>query len=311
MTTIDIPVIERADDSGQTVIRLGLGFTLYFVNGHLRSTRDAVADCVRLFHQNWSCQMRWSAFEGSRFRRTDTNYLVRIIDYLASSERENAANYWAFTAHDGESEAEAPLCSVFALGQPREDSEANGDISFVSFGVPYEAGAAAVGRLADVMLACCQRIRPLHGYGGLRFVQAADDGLAAANVNALYGLAQRYAGVDVDFPLDHCLYLKDAVKGANWLVALPETWARDLDDELGSTSLPISCETLRFERGRLIKAGEVPELGDRNRHQSTPQLNALAAYLRPIRVKFHGEVGESFESKFDSEVFSAWLARFG
>lgn len=304
-------MIERTDASGQIVIRLGLGFTLYFTNGHQRSTRDAVADCVRLFNRNWSCQMRWSAFEGRRIQRTDTEYLTWIIDYLSSSERENAAAYWALTVHNGISESEAPSCSIFALGQPREDSEMSGDISLLSFDVPYEEGSAALGRLADFMFACCQRVRPLHGYGGMRFVQAADDGLAAANVNVLFGLAQRYVGVDVDFPLDHCLYLKDAVKGANWLVALTETWAQDLDKEQGSTSLPTSCEVLRFEGGRLIKAGELPELGDRNRNQSTPQLIALASYLRPLRVKFHGEVGESFESKFDSETFSAWLARFG
>lgn len=123
---------------------------------------------------------------------------------------------------------------------------------------------------------------------------------------AAYGLARRFPGLELDDPLVHVLYLREGIKGNNWLTVLADSWVKSLGGlELLTKKLGEGFTLHPYPGGVMIQTGPHPQLGDVNRQLEPVGYRQLAQVLRPIRVRSHGGF-----LGLDQERSLAWLARF-
>lgn len=300
-------------DKDEIAILLALNVTLYFNAAHTQEKRQAIINCCKNYLREWSPRMRWIAFDETDFARTPKDVNEFIRGYLHHPSRDDPDECWALIVHSGESSADASDYRILAFAQPAAEAAIDRSLSFLCFTVDLcllqQPGMGR--RWIDFIAACCEELVPVHGYSSPTLITAADSGLAAAYANAVYGLAQRYEGVDVDYPFDHSIWLGDLVKTPCWLTIFGKSILPKLGDiksiemRLGS-----GAELLSYDHGLMIRSSPLPELGDKNRKNKTPGLRALSSIISKVQLPEHGGVGNSFDGKFDEQTFTAWLHRF-
>ncbi|HSG81052.1 MAG TPA: type VI immunity family protein [Gemmatimonadota bacterium] len=297
------------DDNGRVVLRIGLLATLYFDEGHTGERRAAVGECVDDYLRMCGPELRWGLHpKGGGFQDLARKPVPTPSEYFASrSPSEN--DLWEFYYHGGDPPEEASDLRVKGLGARKWQSEGKGQLSYFSVALPITWFADREGNFVELVLSWCGRLKPVHGYGGLGILDSPDVSLAQRHAQQAYGLARRFPGLEADYPVSHVHYLKDGIKGVNWLTVLGESWLKKaggvsgLRDQLGEP-----FRFFEFDGGLLIQAGPMPQMGDSNRELSVPEYRRLAQLLKSIRVTDH----KAFPawSGFDAGRTNSWLARF-
>ena len=296
------------DDSDRVVTRLGLLATLYFDNGYTEEGREAVAHCFEQYLELYRDEVRWAMDpDSAAWHEFDRRPVATPREWFAEGRGEN--DQWAFQYHGGETEDEASHFQVHGLGARKWQSDAHGQLSYFSAALPMTWFADHEGSFPKVVLDWCRTLRPLHGYGGIGILESLDTGVAQQNEQTVYGMARRFPGLEVDHPLSHVLFLKQGIKGVNWLTILGDQWVEQLGGvaalkvELGE---PFTVH--EYPGGVMIQAGPKPQLGDVNRQQEIPEYRELARVLKSIRIQEHRRFQE--RTGFDPEKTLEWLARF-
>jgi hypothetical protein len=301
----------ETDEEGYVILRLGFIATLYFHGGHTLEKRQAVIACFNEYAALCGEHLRWRVFEGGLFSPVAPTAERDIAPYLLSDAVTQSEDGWAFFWHGGVREEDASEFRLFGFGQPANIEDVPPEPSFLTATFPRAWASERPDVLLKLLLGWAERLQPLHGYAGIGIVDAADEGLAAVNENKVHALAMRHPGLEVDYPLDHCLYTAEGIKGGSWITVLSDAFI----DRLGGSDavqqkLGASFRMEKYQGGVLIIAGEQPEIGDCNRNIDTPNYRHLARVLKPIRILEHSGVGESFENWFSAEEFESWLRRF-
>jgi hypothetical protein len=152
-------------------------------------------------------------------------------------------------------------------------------------------------------------LKPEHGYAGIGLVTAADRFLAAQFEGVVTSLAERFPGLEIDYPVKHLLWARAGIKSVNWLTILGEdVIARFGGVDVVKAALPFSATVRPYDGGAIIQASQLPQIGDRNRQIGVDAYVTVARALQPIRITTHSGVhgGEGL----DRERFERWLARF-
>lgn len=297
------------DDRGRVVLRIGMLFTLYFENGHTPEGREAVANCFSDYLALCGEKVRWGLHpKGGPFQDLSRKSIPSPAEWFAdASPDENGI--WEFYYHGGSSPEEASDIRVHGVGARKWQSETQGRLSYFSAALPITWFADRDGNFPELVLGWCRRLNPVSGYGGFGILDSPDPGVASKQQQLTYALARRFPGLEADYPISSVHYLKDGIKGVNWLTVIGEPWL----EKLGG--LPVLQAGLgepfllhEYAGGVVIQAGRMPQLGDTNRQMDIAEYRHLARLVKPIRVSDHA----SFPawSGFDSEKTRAWLARF-
>jgi hypothetical protein len=296
---------------GRVVMRLGLVVTLYFPQGHTLEKREEVLECFREYLDLCGDYLRWWVVEGRRFSPVAKLINRDLTPYLLSPKLDqDPERTWAIFWHGGEHMDDASDYRVAAFGSSKFENDLHRALSYLSVTLPVTWLPERCEELVRLVLRWCERLQPLHGYGGVGIVDAASQGLAALYAKRVYALAKRHQGLEVDYPLQHALWTKEAIKGGNWITVLADTFVARLGDadalqhELGKP-----FRIYEYRGGVIILAGDRPEIGDRNRNLDTPLYRRLARVLKPIRVTVHPAV-HGWKGGFDRPEFEAWLGRF-
>jgi hypothetical protein len=204
-------------------------------------------------------------------------------------------------------------------GQPIDDPEGSWSFScrsiqlrstglhaFVRILIPLQADPEILRTVATTI---ADNIELCSGHGGFVFVY--DPWLKADALDAIYALARRFWGVDVE-DLNRTLpSMKKGIKGVNWITLVgrwfldePETPA-GLDD---LAKVP-NVEVDQRKHATVLVAGPCPAAGDQHRpdHSLAPYF-AVAKALEPLFLNTHPD--------FSSERFITngntvgWLRRF-
>lgn len=160
----------------------------------------------------------------------------------------------------------------------------------------------------DLMLSLARRLADsivfLSGHAG--HVAMFRTRLKTAAFNRIYAWAKRYEGVEVEDLNKTVPYVLDAVKGASWLTLLGSKFTSRLEHGDYHANLASSVDVTRHAHGWVIRAGERPSIGDRNR-QDFPLLYAqVESFLRPFKLRAHGEFAGRFRIE---EATMDWLHR--
>jgi hypothetical protein len=163
----------------------------------------------------------------------------------------------------------------------------------------------------EFVLGICKRLRPFSGYGGI-FVLESPDRYAANEYQAVVRvLAERFPGLEVESRTAHTLWLRDGIKGVNWLTVLGDCWVQEMGGlEALRARLDDSFGFYPYEGGLLIQAGPKPQIGDAKANRWPQHYVTLARVLKKIQIKDHRPFHFAGPGKMDHEASLAWLFRF-
>ncbi|WP_395855941.1 type VI immunity family protein [Cystobacter fuscus] len=297
------------DETGRVILQVCLRGTLYFNSAHTRRRREAVARCFQKYRQQVGERLCW-AHPGRRgFERVRDS--TRTPEQWLIEPAFNEAPGWEFTWHGGEQADSASHFSITALGPPSREGESLGALGYLSFCFPLTWFTDRSPGFPGVLFDFCRELEPTHGYGGIGFERSPNRFLAEGHETKEYELAMRFPGLEVDYPLAHSLWLKDAIKGGNWLTVLESRWVSELGGlETLRAALPAPFDFHEYKGGVMIQAGSRPQMGDRLKGFEPLHYHLLAKVLRPLRTKVHPSIHSPGAGRFDRKAFEAWLARF-
>jgi hypothetical protein len=308
------------DPKGREVLQVALIATVYFREAYRREVREAVVACCEDFFQRCGHKLRWALHPDSR-------YMEPYGDGKGSHPRTwlpdlGEEGSFSLIYHGARHERGAGCPSLNGLG--RELLLPRVKLGHLQFGFPLLWFSQNPGTFPEVVLEICRKLQPDSGYGGIGVIESPDNGISHRWEPVIYELAQRFPGLEADFPIDHGLWLvqgrddgRSGIKGVNWLTVVAD---RYLDELGGAARVEADVRALdsRFivhgwGGGLMIQAGERPELGDAERDRWPELYVKLAKYLKPLRITQHrpfGHAGPGPRFGNDSKEALAWLRRF-
>jgi hypothetical protein len=305
--------VRETDDAGRVTMRLGLVASWYFRQGYTLEKRSAVADCYDEFQASFGEHLRWWVVEGGRFSPVAKLDSRDLRPYLLSPGLAAAGSQknWSILFHSGERKEDASDLRIAGLGSSRVECESNPeDLSYLTIALPLSFVTERPAAFPELVLRWSQRLQPFHGYGGIGILTMQDDTRAGTHEKEVFAIAQRFPGLEVDYPMNHTLWTQRGIKGGNWITVLSDHWIEKLGG-LETLRQALGTELFRVDAypgGALILAGPVPEIGDHNRAIDVPNYRKLAHVLKPIRTTHHPGVHNT-PGTFRWHEFEAWLAR--
>jgi hypothetical protein len=301
--------LEPVEVDGRVALCCGLTVTLYFEDGWTQRQRRALLDVVNEYLGWAGPRLRWWFTEGRRFSKVASLQSTDMSRYLLSPKYEQPDSdlKWSFMWHGGVHKEDSSPVRFEALGASRMECELHGGLSFVRASFPLGSDLQA---LHQTTVRWATLFQAVHGYGGIAMLASPDDELASVSEGLFVARGERFPGLDVDYPVDHALWTRAGIKGGSWLTVLGDAYVARLGGvENLRQALGPPFSVTPYSGGAVIRSGEAPEIGDRNRQVPTPLLVTLAKVLRPIRVSSHPGVRISPEG-YGTEEFERWLARF-
>lgn len=306
--------VRESDDKGRVIWRLGLVATWYFRQGYTLERRRAVLECYDEFQAAFGERLRWRVVEGGRvhlvagLQSRDLSSYLQAPDFAYPESEKN----WAILFHGGEQQEDASDVHIYGLGSSRVECESFPEcLSYLTITVPLGFLTERPGAFPELVLRWSQRLQPFHGYGGIGIQIMHDDGLAGMHEKEVFAVAQRFPGLEVDYPMSHSLWTRQGIKGGNWLTVLSDHWV-EKSGGVEKMRQALGTELFRVDEypgGAVILAGSIPEIGDRGGEVDVPNYRKLAHLLKPIRTTHHPGVHNT-PGTFRWHEFEAWLARF-
>lgn len=305
------------DKEGRVVLQVALLATVYFERSHEAQTRAALISCCEEFARRYGEQLKWALSPTTDLMEPygagKGSTLSRWLPGLG--EDEDFAILW----HGAEDERGASEYSLEAQGVERRPYT---ELGFLRISVPLLCVADGADSFRELVLDICRRLTPLSGYAGIGVIESPDDQISSRHEPMVYQWAQRFPGLEADYPISHSIWLsegreggRDGIKGGSWLTVIGDSYVAELGG-LSTVTADLTALDSRFAvqaypGGLLIQTGSRPALGDAERDVWPALYIKLARYLRPIRVTEHnpfqhGGPGE----RFDKARSEAWLRRF-
>jgi hypothetical protein len=217
---------------------------------------------------------------------------------------------WAFRWHGGRTPADASPIRIEGFGASAVDCQNLDALSYLSAIVPLPQRPSEFEELVGLSRRWAERLCAFHGYGGAALVESPDSSVASRYEGRCVYFLQRHRGLELDLPLQHALWTRAGIKGANSITVL----SSQLLERVGGNAKLIAAlgNHCRIEplstRGVLIACPDL-ELGDTYTRTMTPTIEIVSRALAPIRVQVHPSVRRS-PAGMDRASFEAWLARF-
>ncbi|AKT37889.1 type VI immunity family protein [Chondromyces crocatus] len=304
------------DESGREMLAVGLFATVYFKEPWKREVREIIAGFAENYMRRWASQLRWALNPKTDcmqpFAHTEG---ARPTQFAVIDDEESALSIMGYGA------TYARGASAFHVHALADASTSPDALGFLRFGYPLVPVPGVRFDLPDVLLKLCRKLKPVSGYAGVGVIPCPDRGDAQRWEGILVDLAQRFPGLEMEYPVEHSIYLaegrdgKGGIKGVNWLTAISDVW---LDELGGAAAVAADLRDLdpryilhRYDGGLLIQAGDRPALGDTERDAWPDLYVKLARYLKPIRITRHSAFGSGGRGwAFGPQEVRAWLARF-
>lgn len=294
-------------DGGAIAAEIGLMTTMYFRGTSIPAKRQAIAACFDIYRNVAGDNLRWVAHpKNGKFRsiREAVPSPSEWLQGLAPNKE------WAFQYRGG-TNAEAPnLFSVETLG-PEEYGRQ--ELGYFKATFPMLYFAERADSFVELVLKFCRLLQPEQGYGGLGILESPFPIIRAKHEPIIYQLAQRFPGLEVDYPASHSLWLdqENGIKGVNWLTILGDHWVKAIGGIAGLKSqLNDNFLFEEYAGGVLIKSGARPQMGDLEQDNVPAEYVRLNALLKPIRIKRHRMFQHPGSDRFDQTASEAWLARY-
>jgi Protein of unknown function (DUF3396) len=299
-----LDALQVKDQSESVAICFGLSCTLYFSNGHLPEVHRQTLDCFASYLKLCASEIRWARLPNRKgFISPD---LTDVHKFTSSLPQPEDDEYWELTVHGGEKRTSANPYYFEVMLSPASRRI----LSYVKASLPLDWYRRNNGSFSSLMLEFCRALRPISGYGGITLLEAPNNSIRQRHQPEVSMIANRFPGLDLDYPFYHVIHLVKGIKGVNWLTCLNNSLLEKVGG-LGHLKQTLSAEIVfhEFPHGVLVQAGTHPQLGDRQQEIALPLYTELSRALKPIRVTEHWAFHFNVPGAFDQAASEAWLAR--
>ncbi|PSL23952.1 type VI immunity family protein [Dyadobacter jiangsuensis] len=284
----------------ETLLCLSFYVTLYFEDGHLSAKRRACVDLFDEYRRIFDAPLMWGTHP-KKYTWKPFEPSLSPSSWLIDTHQD----VWQYYYHGGKTYDSCSPWRVQAFGYP---SMAPGHkLSFLNVALPItffiDQPAFDVPKLFTNW---CDILQPLHGSGGFAVLASPDAKKEMSISQQIRVLAQRFPGLEVDYPASHILYLQNTIKGVNWLTCLGDRWIEQLGGvdwmrkDLGNEFIFHS-----YTKGLLIQAGPQPGVGDNLCGAGIAHYKKLFSVLRHICCYEHAPL-----LGFDQKSTTQWFRRF-
>ncbi|MFS8068710.1 MAG: type VI immunity family protein [Byssovorax sp.] len=317
MTTLDstdIPELTKLlcirDKDGRPALRVGLLATLFFTEPWTRPVREAVTDMAEEYIRQFREHLHWAHSRNrGHISAISKPHVLFPKDWLPQHQD---GQHWSFGFHGGESANATSEFQVSACGS----GDVCKDLGFLQFYLPlgWFSEHPEV-TFSEYVMRFANRLRPVSGYAGIGVLEPYSFYAAEPYWVVVRQLAERFPGLEIEFRIGHSIYLREGIKGANWLTLLDDHWVQEIGGlDYLKIRLGEDFKITPYTGGVMIQAGPNPQIGDVTANRWPRHYVTLAKVLKPIQIKVHGAFHRGdpngVEQRMDHEASLKWLFRF-
>lgn len=299
------------DPDNQDALKTGLVGCFYLNQAYHPKKRQAIGQALALYDKYWGDKLHSGYFDGDPnklYRYHDSTPAEKLVQ-LSQFDDDTLNFYWSDV--DNLDFTPSYMIEVFSKVQWYE--EIHKPLSYVQFYLPiYELEHFGVEQVIEFIQQISDILQPMHGFFGLG-IQHSHEYYDYQYLE--YELAHQFLGLDIsnDETDEH---FREGFKCINWLTVLGDEL---VNSKLGGLSQlkqrnhDGGITFYSYLGGVVVRAGEVPELGDVATNPYPRHYVNVNALLKAARAPEIGSLGFGSingEIRFNNRTSKEWQSRF-
>ena len=295
----------------EDAIKTGLVGCYYLDQGYLPEKRQAIGQVLALYDKYWGDKLKFGFFDGN------PNQLHPYQKFSIDKKQDLINNYAFETLNFYWSNVNnlefVPEYLIKTFSKPEWYVKLHQNITYVQLYLPIsELKEFGVEQLIALNQQISEILQPMHGFFGLG-IQHSHEYYDYQYLE--YELAHQFLGLDISNDEDD-EHLREGFKCINWLTILSDQLITDKLGSLEALKEHNSDNQIRFypyAGGVVVRAGEVPELGDVASNPYPKHYVNVNALLKPARAPEIASLGFGSingEIRFNNRTSKEWQCRF-
>ena len=295
----------------EDAIKTGLVGCYYLDQGYLPEKRQAIGQVLALYDKYWGDKLKFGFFDGN------PNQLHSYQQFSIDKKQDLINNYAFETLNFYWSNVDnlefVPEYLIKTFSKPEWHEKLHQGISYVQLYLPIsELKEFGVEQLIALNQQISKILQPMHGFFGLG-IQHSHEYYDYQYLE--YELAHQFLGLDIS-NVESDLRFRGGFKCINWLTILSDQLITDKLGSLEALKERNSDNEIRFypyAGGVVVRAGEVPELGDVASNPYPKHYVNVNALLKPARAPEIASLGFGSingEIRFNKRTSKEWQCRF-
>ena len=295
----------------EDAIKTGLVGCYYLDQGYLPEKRQAIGQVLALYDKYWGDKLKFGFLDGN------PNQLHPYQKFSIDKKQDLINNYALDVLNFYWSNVDnlefVPEYFIETFSEPEWYEKVHQEISYVQLYLPIsELKEFGVEQLIALNQQISEILQPMHGFFGLG-IQHSHEYYDYQYLE--YELAHQFLGLDIS-NVESDLRFRGGFKCINWLTILSDQLIADKLGSLEALKERNNDNQIRFypyAGGVVVRAGEVPELGDVARNPYPKHYVNVNALLKPARAPELGSLGFGSingEIRFNDRTSKEWQCRF-
>ncbi len=295
----------------EDAIKTGLVGCYYLDQGYLPEKRQAIGQVLALYDKYWGDKLKFGFFDGN------PNQLHSYQQFSIDKKQDLINNYALDVLNFYWSNVDnlefVPEYLIETFSEPEWYEKVHQEISYVQLYLPIsELKEFGVEQLIALNQQISEILQPMHGFFGLG-IQHSHEYYDYQYLE--YELAHQFLGLDIS-NVESDLRFRGGFKCINWLTILSDQLITDKLGSLEALKERNSDNQIRFypySGGVVVRAGEVPELGDVASNPYPKHYVNVNALLKPARAPEIASLGFGSingEIRFNKRTSKEWQCRF-
>ena len=295
----------------EDAIKTGLVGCYYLDQGYLPEKRQAIGQVLALYDKHWGDKLKFGFFDGN------PNQLHPYQQFSIDKKQDLINNYALDVLNFYWSNVDnlefVPEYFIETFSEPEWYEKLHQDITYVQLYLPIsELKEFGVEQLIALNQQISEILQPMHGFFGLG-IQHSHEYYDYQYLE--YELAHQFLGLDIS-NVEADKDFREGFKCINWLTILSDQLITDKLGSLEALKERNSDNEIRFypySGGVVVRAGEVPELGDVASNPYPKHYVNVNALLKPARAPEIASLGFGSingEIRFNNRTSKEWQCRF-
>ena len=295
----------------EDAIKTGLVGCYYLDQGYLPEKRQAIGQVLALYDKYWGNKLKFGFLDGN------PNQLHPYQKFSIDKKQDLINNYALDVLNFYWSNVDnlefVPEYFIETFSEPEWYEKVHQEISYVQLYLPIsELKEFGVEQLIALNQQISEILQPMHGFFGLG-IQHSHEYYDYQYLE--YELAHQFLGLDIS-NVEADKDFREGFKCINWLTILSDQLITDKLGSLEALKERNSDNEIRFypyAGGVVVRAGEVPELGDVASNPYPKHYVNVNALLKPARAPELGSLGFGSingEIRFNDRTSKEWQSRF-
>ena len=301
-----------ADDpwGERDVMKLSIGCTLYFYNGHNPEIRALMPQLVKSFYEQFGQYFTGGCMHNKENQTSYGKLTPKLLEKCFNPKSwQDVDEAIELVWETPDAEETSGYCFSMLL----EDEYTSWDaLSSIQLAIPYNQLELLQPWLAFIKQ-LCQQI-PIH-YGNIGYYSSLPDQWYAYEEHQT-PIAYRFYGCEIDHMISVSMNRPPlGIKGINWLTILGSAFIEQMGgaNKLSQEALALNLGVEQAGENLIIQAGPYPDICDNQILPMNPYYVAANHLLKPIRKATIGSLHmDSMTGKavLDTAASDAWLRRF-